>query len=239
MPDLAPDEAVCLLGDLHGRADLLQRFLKLRAGHFPQHRLVFLGDAVDRGPDSAEVLRLLQQAQSDDLAAVCLAGNHEAMMLDFLDDPGGDAGRRWLAHGGLETLASFGLRGVPQDGADRIAARDALRAAMGSATEDWLRHLPRLWQSGNLVAVHAALDPARPPDGQEERSLLWGHPAFGRTARKDGLWVAHGHVIVERAFARRGRIALDTGAYATGMLSYGLIDPDLPGPERLTLAVVP
>ncbi|MFT4150928.1 MAG: metallophosphoesterase [Paracoccaceae bacterium] len=239
MPGIAPAEPLCLVGDLHGRSDLLKRFLSLRDHHFPGHRIVFLGDAVDRGHDSAGVLDLLRAQQAREPSTLCLAGNHEAMLLQFMDDPAGDQGRRWLAHGGLDTLASFGLRGVPQDGAAREAARDALRAAMGAVTEDWLRNLPRFWQSGNLVAVHAALDPALPPEAQDEQPMLWGHRDFGRKPRPDGLWVAHGHVIVEKAFARQGRIALDTGAYATGMLSYALIDPSLPETERVTLAAVP
>lgn len=231
-----PDEAVCLVGDLHGRADLLLRFLALRQHHFPQARLVILGDMIDRGEASADVLALLREETAT--GAVCLAGNHETMLLAFLDDPV-THGQRWLAHGGLETLASFGLRGIPRDAADHRQVRDRLRVALGHETEAWLRGLPYLWRSGDLVAAHAALDPSRPAEAQRTEVLTWGHPDFDRMPRRDGLWVAHGHVVVERAFARGGRIALDTGAYATGRLSYALIDPALPEAERMTLGVTP
>ncbi len=231
-----PKEPVCLLGDLHGRADLLERFLTLRRRHFPDHRLIALGDMIDRGMGSAEVLRLLRAECAE--GAICLRGNHEEMLFGFLDDPDG-VGRHWLSHGGLATLESFGMRGVPADRATREAARDELRARMGAETEAWLRALPPLWRSGNLIAVHAALDPALPLGEQEERSLVWGHPAFMRGVRSDGICVAHGHAVVERAHMKRGRIALDTCAYATGMLSYALIDPAAPAWERVTLAVVP
>lgn len=236
-PAIAPDEPLCLVGDVHGRADLLERFLHLRARHFPDHRAVFLGDAIDRGPDSAGVLRILMAEVA--AGAICLMGNHEEMALAFLDAPEGDNGRRWLAHGGLEMLGSYGLRGLPQTPDDRRAARDALRRAMEPGAEEWLRALPHLWQSGNLVAVHAGLDPALPLERQTARTMLWGDPDATRRMRDDGLWVAHGHVIVDRARVRRGRIALDTGAYATGMLSYALVDPRVPESERITLAVVP
>ncbi len=232
----APCEPVCLLGDVHGRADLLSRFLTLRQRHFPGHRLIVLGDVIDRGEESAEVLRLLRAECAQ--GAVCLRGNHEEMLIEFLDDPTG-LGHRWLMYGGLDTLASFGLRGIPSTEAERLIARDVLRDRMASGMEAWLRKLPLLWQSGDLVAAHAALDPDVPPPLQDARSLVWGHPAFFRRPRHDGLWVAHGHTVVPHAYMRGGRIALDTYAYATGTLSYALIDPSLPPLERVALGVVP
>lgn len=233
----APEEPVCLLGDLHGRADLLARFLTLRRGHFPRHRLIVLGDMIDRGDGSAEALRLLRAECAE--GAVCLRGNHEEMLLEFLDDPEG-LGRRWLEHGGLDTLASFGMRGLPADPAARVATRDRFRERLGPGTEAWLRALPRFWRSGDLVATHAGLDPALCPEAQDPRTPVWGHPAFFEgEPRTDGLWVAHGHVVVERAHMSRGRLALDTCAYATGMLSYALIDPGAAPSERVTFAVVP
>lgn len=232
----APEEPVCLLGDLHGRADLLERFLALRRRHFPEHRLISLGDSIDRGEASADALRLLR-AESD-LGAICLMGNHEEMLIEFLDDPA-DQGRRWLVHGGLSTLASFDLRGLPSDAGAREKARDALRVQMGSETEAWLRALPPFWRSGNLVAVHAGLDPDRPPEGQDRRNHVWGHRDFTTHSRSDGICVAYGHTVVDHAHMRAGRLALDTGAYATGKLSYALIDPAAPESERVTFAVVP
>lgn len=227
-----PDEPVCLIGDLHGCADLLRRFLALRQGHFPQARIIFLGDMIDRGPDSASVLALVREEVAR--GAVALAGNHEAMFLDFLDKA--DPGPGWLKHGGFEMIASYG---IDPAGGDPSDLRDRLRAAMGAETEAWLRALPLYWQSGNLVATHAGMDPARPPSAQEAGVLQWGHRDFGRLLRPDGLWVAHGHNVVDKAFAQGGRIALDTGAYATGRLSFAVIDPALPEVERLTIAVTP
>lgn len=234
LPALAPDEPLCLVGDLHGRADLLDRLLRLRDNRFPKARMVFLGDMVDRGPDSAGVLARLRDEAAK--GAICLSGNHEAMLLSFLEDP--EAARGWLTHGGYETLESYRL--LEQGGGDagELAAR-LRRALEGDGSLDWLHSLPLWWQSGNLVAVHAGMDPSLAPAEQSQRVLQWGHEEFGRRSRPDGLWVAHGHVIVEQAFSRRGRIALDTGAYATNRLSFALVDPDLPELDRLTLAITP
>jgi len=230
-----PEEPVCLVGDLHGCAGLLGRLLAWRRQHFPEHRLIVLGDMIDRGEESARVIELLGEESA--AGAVCLKGNHEEMFLAFLDDPV-QAGRRWLRHGGLSTLASFGWRGIPSDSASRIRARDAVRDALAPGMVDWLRDLPLVWQSGNLVAVHAGLDPGLPVEAQEASTLTWGHDAFERQPRSDGLYVAYGHTVVRRPHLQDGRLALDTGAYATGALSYALIDPGAPEPERIVFGAV-
>lgn len=228
-----PGEEICLIGDLHGCHDLLERFLAQRARMFPRARAVFLGDMIDRGPQSAAVLRALH-AQSLQ-GAVCLAGNHEEMFLTFLDAPERE-GAAWLRHGGFETAQSFGI--LAPERLDLLALRDQIRAALGPTLEAWLRALPLFWQSGDLVASHAGMDPDLAPADQSRRDLLWGHPDFARRPRADGLWSAHGHVIMPKAFVAARRIALDTGAYASGRLSYALIDPAQPPHERLILASV-
>lgn len=222
---------LCVVGDLHGRSDLLDALMvRIEAEVEAPEELtfVFLGDYVDRGEDSAGVLRRLRAMQ--DVAGdqlVTLMGNHERMMLDFLSEPV-QAGRRWLRNGGLQTLASYGVGGLTdRAGPDTLerAAAD-LRAAMQAGEADWLAALPMQWRCGNLVCVHAALDPGRPPEAQDETPMLWGHPDFARIARGDGLWVAHGHTVVPEPAAEAGRVALDTGAYFSGRLTAGLFEGD-------------
>jgi len=215
-----PDGVVYVVGDIHGRRDLLDRALALVAADRPG-LLVLVGDYIDRGPDSCGVLERLRGLPG----AVCLRGNHEAMLLEFLDDPKA-YGPRWLRNGGDATLASFGLATGRAEGPALVALRDALRAAMGAELETWLRARPLIWQSGNLVVVHGAADPALPIDEQTEQVLLWGHPAFLRQARADGLWVAHGHTIVEKPYFGNSRIAVDTGACFTGRLTVAVIEPE-------------
>ncbi|WP_370160894.1 metallophosphoesterase [Limimaricola soesokkakensis] len=224
MPDfdaaLAPAKPLAVIGDVHGRADLLTLMLKQLEQDAPDHQIVLVGDYLDRGEDSRAVLEKLY-ARSD---LICLKGNHEAMCLEFMKDPERH-GPRWLRNGGLQTLASFGVGGLGQgnDPARLVAARDALAAALGAETLAWLQDLPLSWRSGNVAVVHAGADPELPLSLQQEQALLWGHPDFERVSRQDGVWLVHGHTIVDQVKRQKGRIAVDTGAYASGRLSAALI----------------
>jgi serine/threonine protein phosphatase 1 len=217
---LSPGEPLAVIGDVHGRDDLLGRLLAALKAKAPEHRVVLVGDLIDRGEESAAVLRRV--ASRPDLVVV--RGNHESMCLDFLDDPERH-GPRWLANGGLQTLASFGVGGLTERSGGKALwdARDRLAAAMGVELIAWLRALPMVWQSGNVVVTHAGADPRRPIGDQEEEALLWGHPLFEKTPRGDGLWVVHGHIIRPGPLLEPGRIGVDTGAYATGRLTAVLI----------------
>lgn len=214
-----PDQPLFILPDLHGALPLLQKALVWKARDFPHARLVVLGDMLDRGADSAGVLHCLMGLPD----AVCLMGNHEAMLLDALDDPARH-GAAWLRHGGLETLLSFGMQGVPRSPAEMADMAADLRHRMGAAMIDWLRALPLYWQSGNVVAVHAGLNPQKSLSAHSRDSLLWGHPAAGQGPHQEGLFVVQGHVIVPQARIAGGCLRLDTGAYATGTLSFSVMD---------------
>ena len=215
-PAPRPGQTLAVVGDIHGRLDLLKRFPDLGA----VDQLVFVGDYIDRGDCSAEVLLALKALPE----AICLMGNHEEMMLSFIDDPA-TYGPRWLRHGGVQTLTSFDI--APPAGTaspDQLdALREALVTAMGPELLTWLRARPSVWQSGNVAITHAGADPALPMDQQSTASLRWGHPNFERTPRRDGLWVVHGHTVVPTPTQRRGRINVDTGAYATGRLTVARI----------------
>jgi serine/threonine protein phosphatase 1 len=219
------------VGDVHGRVDLLRRLLDAvtadaaTRGASDEALVVTLGDYVDRGDDSRGVLALLgQDNPAPPLACLSLMGNHERMMLDFLDDPEG-TGPRWFRNGGEETMASFGLIDLP-GGWDARGA--LLRAAMPEGIEAWLRGLPLWFRSGDVVCAHAGLDPRRPPEAQDARTLLWGMPAFRRRARRDGLWVVHGHTIVPAPEIADRRIACDTGAYYSDCLTAAALYPGEP-----------
>lgn len=210
MPPIAPDTPFQAVGDIHGRADLLERLLEKLD---PALQTVFVGDYVDRGEESAQVLTRLKDSD-----AICLKGNHEQMMLDFLDAPE-RRGPLWLHNGGLQTLASFGV-GLAESTPEALGqARDALHEAMGKELRDWLRALPLDWQTGNVAVVHAGADPALPIDDQAPDTLIWGHPEFDSVQRADGIWVVHGHTIVGGPSAEDGRVSIDTGAFATGRLT--------------------
>lgn len=218
---MAPDVPFYAIGDIHGCTELLTKLhtqIKAENSDIP---VVLVGDYIDRGEQSADVLRRIYAwAQTPDSPIICLTGNHEDMLLKFLDEPE-DRAARWLRYGGLQTMASFGVSGVSDTskGAELRAARDALALAMGDPLIEWLRALPTRWQSGNVAVVHAGADPDLPIDEQDPRILKWGHRDFRHLTRKDSVWVVHGHTIVEHARAEHGRIAIDTGAYATGRLT--------------------
>lgn len=211
-----PETPFAAIGDVHGRFDLLTRLTGMIRDRFGESlTIVTVGDYIDRGEASAQVLRHLYRS-----GHVCLKGNHEDMMLDFLADPE-NAGPRWLHNGGLQTLASFGVTGVTEVSRPEalLSARDALAQAMGQPLINWVRNLPLTWQSGNLAVVHAAADPALPIAAQDPKTLLWGHRDFGRKARRDDIWVVHGHVVVHEPVMKTSHIAIDTGAYATDRLT--------------------
>lgn len=214
----SPDSPVCIIGDVHGCIVQLEKLLR----RVPQdHRVILVGDYVDRGEESAAVLRLIK----DRADFSCLKGNHEDMMLDFLRHPE-QHGSRWLRYGGLQTLASFGVRGVRAEmgGAELLDCRDDLLEAMGPDLVQWLDEMQTSDYLGNVLVTHAGADPNAAADEQSDKTLMWGHPEFRTVDRQDGVWVVYGHTIVETPSARRGRISVDTGAYATGVLSAVCLD---------------
>lgn len=217
---LEPEAPLYIVGDVHGRLDLLNRILNAK----PQNsQLVFVGDLVDRGEESAHVLECVSELCQN--GAVCLMGNHEKMMLDFLDRPT-ERGSRWLRHGGLQTLQNYGVRGISERASDTelLSARDQLDEKLPANIIEWLRNLPLHWSSGNIHVVHAAADPAINMHLQNPNTLMWGTSSFFKQARDDGQWVVHGHTIVDEGTVDNGRISIDTGAYATNVLTALHID---------------
>ncbi len=220
-PTISPDEPLQVIGDIHGRLDLLDALLgKID----PKMKTIFVGDYTDRGDQSEAVLRRLMQLTTDPNRDVtCLVGNHDEMLLNFMMEPDRGHGT-WLRHGGLQTLASFGVPLTPNPKPEHIAeAVFKLRERAGPDMIDWLSNLPVLVQSGNVCILHAGADPTLSIESQPSGTLIWGHPSFDRTPRKDGIWVVHGHTIVDQPLIRQGRISIDTGAYATGHLTAAVI----------------
>lgn len=226
----APTHPLYVIGDVHGCLaeldDMLARIeTHSEANGVANSKLILLGDYVDRGPKTAQVLEriyTLQAKQPD--RVICLMGNHEKMMLEFIDDPAGK-GIRWLQFGGSDTLESYGISnpGRKADVEDLTEASMDFEEAMPEGLQSWLRSLPLSFQSGNIVCVHAAMAPDTPPNEQSDRVMLWGHRDFMNTARGDEFWIAHGHTIVKSASCKNSRIALDTGAYQSGRLSAAAI----------------
>ncbi len=215
-----PDAPFCVIGDVHGRIDLLSTLVEALP---KETSIICVGDLIDRGDHSAQVLKYVMNR---DLITP-LMGNHEQLMLNFLKSPD-TQGRRWLRNGGLQTLASFGIAGVTESsGAETFTrARDDLYDAMGDQMVAWLAGLECVAWSGNVAVVHAGADPNIPLEQHDPDTFIWGHPEFRKTPRKDGFWIVHGHTIVEAPKMRDGRISIDTGAYATGQLTAAVFTLD-------------
>ena len=215
-----PDTAFAVIGDVHGRLDLLESLLAKLPEDVP---VICVGDYIDRGPASIDTLRFLKGRED----VTCLKGNHEDMLIDFIEWPG-EKGPRWLRNGGLQTMADIGIHGLSEmSRGDKLReARDALVTELGEDLVTWVRDLPLLRWSGNVAVVHAGADPAKPIEENAPRTFLWGHKDFMTTPRPDGWWVAHGHTIVDAAVVADGRISLDTGAFATGRLTGAVIAPE-------------
>ncbi|MEM9100071.1 MAG: metallophosphoesterase [Pseudomonadota bacterium] len=225
---LAPDRRIYAIGDVHGRLDLLrdlmEEILRDAQPYEGVADVVFLGDHIDRGEDSRAVLDfLLEIRQWPEINPVFLMGNHERMLLDFLSVP--EQGERWLRYGGLQTLMSYGIstQGPVTDPETLEVVQGDLLQAMGPH-RGFIDHMLLWHRRGNILFTHAGANPAKGPREQNDHALLWGHPRFFDTPREDGLWVVHGHTVVEEPEIEQGRIAVDTGAYFSNRLTAVRID---------------
>jgi serine/threonine protein phosphatase 1 len=225
---LVIDRPTYAIGDIHGRFDLLVPLMRKVIADaqdvgITSPRLVFMGDYIDRGEQSRQVLDFLFNLAHDpgdiDGEVVMLRGNHEEMLLDFLRHPA-EEGARWLRSGGLQTLLSYGVGGVTAS-ADAAALTNAaakLAEAMGPHV-DALARLPIQARFGNVFFAHAGADPSLPTSVQSPHTLVWGTRTLFSDLRDDGVWVCHGHYVVDEGELTRGRIPVDTGAYFSGKLT--------------------
>lgn len=213
------------IGDIHGRLDLLDAMLvriraDLAARPHPRPRVVFLGDYVDRGPDSRRVIDMLIALEADPLATTFLLGNHDSYIAEYLQDPDWyDRTYHWLhsAMGGAATLASYGVPGA-SEGRPR-ATRDAFAAAFPPAHLGFLERCALWSRVGSYVFVHAGIRPGVPLDRQARDDLIWIREGFLDFRGAFGFKVVHGHTIVPMVEHHPNRIAVDTGAVKYGTLS--------------------
>lgn len=216
------------IGDIHGCArelDALHGRIAADAAVRRQGRavtLVYVGDYVDRGPDSAGVIdRLLAPAPISDAARIFLRGNHEDAMLAFLADP--ETGAEWLDYGGLETLGSYGVS--PSGGPMwRQKLSEGLAARLPLAHKQFFQGLRDRWAQGGYGFVHAGIRPGVPWEAQKTDDLLWIREPFLSSRSRFDRKIVHGHTITDRPDVRPNRIGIDTGAFDTGVLTALVID---------------
>lgn len=212
---------VYAIGDIHGclveLRGLEKRIVEDAASFTGEKWLVYLGDLVDRGPDSVGVLDHLTARPPAGFRRIFLAGNHETMMLAFLENPASQPD--WLQFGGKQTLASYGI-----DASGFPAMRPRQRRAIldSHVPEDhlaFLAELPLTLSLPGVVFVHAGLRPDVPVERQAEQDLLWIRDEFFAAPPVPGRLVVHGHTPANEAVIVPGRICVDTGAFATGRLT--------------------
>jgi serine/threonine protein phosphatase 1 len=213
-------QLTCAFGDIHGCRTMFEALLQ-RCRHYAGDRtmrLVFLGDYIDRGPDSCGVVTALMELQAyNPDEVICLRGNHEAVMLDAVAS--GDLAH-WLINGGDTTLASYGV------GTARDLPAEHLR---------WFRALPASFDDGQRFFVHAGVNPARPLDDQDEYDLIWIREPFLSRQRDYGRLIVHGHTPQRdgRPDVRPWRINLDTAAVYGGRLTAAIFDDSRRDPIAL------
>jgi serine/threonine protein phosphatase 1 len=228
-PCVSAGRRIYAVGDIHGRADLLSElFMRidddLKARPTIDSVQVFLGDYIDRGPSSRQVIDLLiaRRRRRD---VLFLKGNHEDCAVQFLSDP--TVLPAWQSIGGVHTLLSYGV--MPARGDDPQSQRKvaiALREAMPDSHRRFLRGLALSFTCGDFFFVHAGVRPGIPLQRQSQRDLLWIRDDFLLYEEDFGMVVVHGHTPIYEPDIRSNRINIDTGAYATGQLTCLVLEGD-------------
>ncbi len=212
------------VGDIHGRDDLLEKMNeRIIAHHNAYHpdtmaRVIYLGDYIDGGPDSKNVIDRLIRGVGD-FKTICLRGNHEDMMLNCLNSDNRQVWHTWLSNGGEETLASFGI-------SLRFGGYDPQQLAevLGPCRIQWLQSLPLFYQINHHLFVHAGIMPGIPLEMQQESDLLWIRNRFQESEEDHGFCVIHGHTPADEPVICANRIGIDTGAVSNGKLTAVVLD---------------
>jgi serine/threonine protein phosphatase 1 len=211
------------IGDVHGRLDLLEQLLSeierdRSERPTPKTLLVFLGDLIDRGPHSAQVIERLRTYSSDDARTVFLLGNHEEVLLRILD---GDTSLipSWLQFGGRQCLQSYGAdsRRIALETDEK--ALEIIRGVIPEAHVAFLNSFIDSCRFGDYLFVHAGIRPGVAIDDQQQSDLRWIREPFLFDDTDHGCVVVHGHTICDEVEERPNRIGVDTGAYRTGILT--------------------
>ena len=211
---------IYVIGDVHGRLDLLERVIMAIERDFAAHQgkglTVTLGDYIDRGPESRGVIERLAHNPFP-TPYVALKGNHEMLLMSFLVDPA--IGKHWQKMGGMDTIVSFGVPIELMLARKFEAAAERLATAITPDSRAFLESLRLSLTVGRYFFCHAGVRPGIPLDRQDEDDLLWIRDEFLHSTADFGRIVVHGHTPVREPEVLPNRINIDTGAFATGRLT--------------------
>jgi serine/threonine protein phosphatase 1 len=221
-PSLPSDRRLYCIGDIHGRLDLLKELHAMivadAAGFDGSKIVVYLGDYIDRGAESCQVLDLLVEQPLSGFEAIYLLGNHEQSMLDFLEEP--LAAAAWLTYGGRVCLLSYGVGlGTLVTMQTIEVLRDELLEKLPKSHLDFLESCQLSYSEGDYYFVHAGIRPSVPLSEQEPADQLWIREEFINSQIPHECVIVHGHTISAEVQQFSNRIGIDTGAYATGLLT--------------------
>ena len=214
------DTRIYAVGDIHGRADLLSEITAridddIRRRPIAHTVEVYLGDYIDRGPHSRTVIDLLAVRLVAN-RAVCLRGNHEAVMEGFLQDPA--ILQYWEPLGGMQTLASYGIE-LHGDTETALDLQRRFLAAFPRAHELFMQCLRNQFSCGGFLFAHAGIRPDIPIEQQDVNDLIWIRDEFLESTLNHERFIVHGHTPVPHPDIRHNRINIDTGAWRTGILT--------------------
>lgn len=214
---------VYAIGDVHGRADLLEKLVgqimadDVQRGTM-QTEIVLLGDLIDRGPDSAGVIDYALHLRERHPNSHFLLGNHEEVMLHVLEG-NLEAMNFFRRIGGIETMMSYGIKAEDCDILEDEMLLDAFRTRVPQEHIDFLKHFQDVMVAGDYVFVHAGIRPGVPLDSQKVADLRWiREPFLNHKGLLDHV-VIHGHTISEEVDERAHRVGIDTGAFYSDRLT--------------------
>ncbi len=227
-------QRIYAVGDIHGRLDLLGQLMRMivnddaERGPIRRRTIIFLGDYVDRGADSAGVIERLITGMPEGFECIFLKGNHEEMLMQSMIDP--TLLHFWTSNGGMETLASYGVAASRKDVEVRPEyLADALAGAMPSSHLAFLQGLVLSVSFGDYFFVHAGVHPALPLTAQRKEDCLFIREPFLSHRGSFGKMVVHGHTPVPQPEVKSNRIGIDTGGFFTGHLSALRLEGDSRG----------
>jgi len=223
LPRIPEGRRAYAVGDVHGRSDLFISMIEaieedIREGEAEgiESEVVLLGDLVDRGPDSANVIELARKwCKMREVHILC--GNHEEMFLNSFEDK--DMLRHFLRHGGRETLLSYGMDRKVFSKSSLGEIQDRLEEVVPKKHRKFIAGFEDMVQLGDYLFVHAGIEPGVPLEEQKQRSMRWIRDPFLSHTKSHGFVVVHGHTITDEVVDAGNRIGIDTGAYVSGRLT--------------------